>query len=224
MAFGNRPSGRFVARRRNTGTPRAVVSRETLDVDGRQVTLVRKNNRNMYLRVKPPYGVVEVTAPVRTARVEIERFVRERADWIDGAQRKMLEARAKASRETEGVTDSFTWNSELKEKATTALDTRLPALLERYRPVVGRSPSAVSYRVMSSRWGSCTPKTGRIRLNLQLGLMDDEFLEYVLVHELTHLWESGHGTGFQRRMDGYLPDWRARRRRLNQHALLEKER
>lgn len=78
----------------------------------------------------------------------------------------------------------------------------------------------ITLRTMTSRWGSCTPKTGRIRLNLQLGLMDRRFLEYVLVHEMTHLWEHGHGAGFQRRMSAYLPDWRKLRRELNQHMVL----
>lgn len=68
--------------------------------------------------------------------------------------------------------------------------------------------------------GSCTPKTGRIRLNLQLGLMDPRFLEYVLVHEMTHLWENGHGEDFQRRMSAYLPQWRQLRRELNRHVVL----
>ena len=85
-------------------------------------------------------------------------------------------------------------------------------------PIIGREPTHVTLRVMTSRWGSCTPKTGRIRLNLQLGLMDPRFLEYVLVHEMTHLWENGHGEGFQRRMSAYLPQWRRLRR--NRHVVL----
>ena len=81
-------------------------------------------------------------------------------------------------------------------------------------------PTHVTLRIMTSRWGSCTPKTGRIRLNLQLGLMDPRFLEYVLVHEMTHLWENGHGEDFQRRMSAYLPQWRQLRRELNRHVVL----
>ena len=60
----------------------------------------------------------------------------------------------------------------------------------------------------------------RARLNLQLGLMNPKFLEYVLVHEMTHLWENGHGAGFQRRMDAYLPQWRQLRRDINRHVVL----
>lgn len=115
---------------------------------------------------------------------------------------------------------SAMWTDERKHAAAAAIDAALPGLLRKWAPIVGRSPSHVTLRVMTSRWGSCTPKTGRIRLNLQLGLMEPRFLEYVLVHEMTHLWANGHGADFQRRMSAYLPSWRELRRELNKRVLL----
>ena len=100
------------------------------------------------------------------------------------------------------------------------MNAALPQLLAKWGPVIGRPPTHITLRVMTSRWGSCTPRTGRIRLNLQLGLMEPQFLEYVLVHEMTHLWESGHGAGFQRRMTAYLPGWKTLRRDLNRRVVL----
>lgn len=50
--------------------------------------------------------------------------------------------------------------------------------------------------------------------------MEPRFLEYVLVHEMTHLWANGHGADFQRRMSAYLPSWRELRRELNKRVLL----
>lgn len=100
------------------------------------------------------------------------------------------------------------------------IESQLPVLLAKWGPIVGRTPTHITLRLMSSRWGSCTPKTGRIRLNLQLGLMAPRFLEYVLVHEMTHLWENGHGEGFQRRMSAYLPQWRQLRRDINRQVVL----
>ena len=115
---------------------------------------------------------------------------------------------------------SAMWTDERKHAAAAAIDAALPGLLRKWAPIVGRSPSHVTLRVMTSHWGSCTPKTGRIRLNLQLGLMEPRFLEYVLVHEMTHLWANGHGADFQRRMSAYLPSWRELRRELNKRVLL----
>lgn len=115
---------------------------------------------------------------------------------------------------------AFVWNDAVKERAVQSINAQLPALLTKWTPIIGRKPTHIALRIMTSRWGSCTPKTGRIRLNLQLGLMDPRFLEYVLVHEMTHLWENGHGEGFQRRMSAYLPQWRQLRRELNRHVVL----
>ncbi|PJM78452.1 M48 family metallopeptidase [Bifidobacterium scaligerum] len=112
------------------------------------------------------------------------------------------------------------WTPERKARATAGINAQLPELLAKWEPVIGRTPSHITLRVMTSRWGSCTPATGRIRLNLQLGLMEPRFLEYVLVHEMTHLWERGHGVGFQRRMSVYLPNWRQLRRELNRRVVL----
>ena len=156
----------------------------------------------------------------------IERFVIERRSWIERARQKMLLARemeirrGKALSEQRGLSDgnpggplTFVWNDENKAQA-------LPALLAIWGPIIGREPTHITLRIMTSRWGSCTSRTGRIRLNLQLGLMNPKFLEYVLVHEMTHLWENGHGAGFQRRMDAYLPQWRQLRRDINRHVVL----
>ena len=49
--------------------------------------------------------------------------------------------------------------------------------------------------------------------------MDPRFLEYVFVHEMTHLWVNGHGKPFQQRMDRYLPQWKRVRRELNQQVI-----
>lgn len=112
------------------------------------------------------------------------------------------------------------WTTEKRAEAAAVINAALPGLLERWEPIVGRRPTRITLRIMSSRWGSCTAATGRIRLNLQLGLMDPKYLEYVLVHEMTHLWSHGHGADFQRHMDRYLPGWRGLRRELNRCVVL----
>ncbi|WEV65818.1 MULTISPECIES: SprT-like domain-containing protein [unclassified Bifidobacterium] len=186
------------------------VSRTVLRVDDMDVSVTRKTMRNMYLRIKPPAGTIEVSAPARMSDVKIAAFVRERRDWIE-RQRKAIAEKA--------VSPSFEWTDERKRAAKANIDAQLPVLLRRWEPVIGRKPTHITLRLMTSRWGSCTPATGRIRLNLQLGLMDPRFLEYVLVHEMTHLWANGHGVEFQRRMDVYLPNWRALRRDLNREMV-----
>lgn len=210
-----------------------ILSEKNAEIAGMTVHIIRKPIKNMYLRIKPPNADVEISAPQRMSADTIERFVIERRSWIERARQKMLLARemeirrGKALSEQRGLSDgnpggplTFVWNDENKAQARRNIDARLPALLAIWGPIIGREPTHITLRIMTSRWGSCTPRTGRIRLNLQLGLMNPKFLEYVLVHEMTHLWENGHGAGFQRRMDAYLPQWRQLRRDINRHVVL----
>ena len=54
-----------------------------------------------------------------------------------------------------------------------------------------------------SRWGSCTPVDRSIRLSRRLQDMPDWVVDYVLVHELAHLIESGHNDRFWSWVDRY---------------------
>ena len=56
---------------------------------------------------------------------------------------------------------------------------------------------------MTTRWGSCTPANGTIRLSSRLAGFPSWVLDYVIVHELAHLAEHGHGPEFWRLVRQY---------------------
>jgi predicted metal-dependent hydrolase len=58
------------------------------------------------------------------------------------------------------------------------------------------APSRISWRDMASRWGSCTPGTGEIRVATAVGTFPAWVLDYVIVHELAHLVEPNHSPRF----------------------------
>ena len=102
-------------------------------------------------------------------------------------------------------------NAWRKERLQAEIETLLPLWSER----TGLVPSAWTVRDMTSRWGSCNPKTGRITLNLQLSRFPVICLEYVILHELAHLKVHGHGPDFKAILTEYMPDWKARKQLLN---------
>ncbi|WP_068397644.1 M48 metallopeptidase family protein [Kribbia dieselivorans] len=61
-----------------------------------------------------------------------------------------------------------------------------------------------------SRWGSCTPLEGTIRLSSRLQGMPTYVTDYVLLHELAHLLVAGHGDDFWALLAGYPRLERAR--------------
>ena len=92
---------------------------------------------------------------------------------------------------------------------------RLTTLLPACERRVGKRATSVTLRRMTTRWGSCTPSTGRIRLNVSLAEFVPDCLEMVLIHELCHLHERSHGPRFQALMDLHCPGWRATQRLLD---------
>ena len=63
---------------------------------------------------------------------------------------------------------------------------------------------------MQSRWGSCTPATGAVRLSTRLASFPDWVVDYVLVHELAHLSVADHSPAFWSLVERYPLAERAR--------------
>ena len=62
----------------------------------------------------------------------------------------------------------------------------------------------------NSRWGSCTPADGTIRISARVKGMPPWVLDYVILHELTHLLQPGHGSEFWSLLEAYPRTERAR--------------
>lgn len=107
------------------------------------------------------------------------------------------------------------YREELKQRAL--------VLLERWQPIIGKEARGWGIKKMKTKWGSCNPETGRIWLNLELAKKPPECLEYILVHELTHLHERHHNSRFKTLIDGYLPNWRISQKTLNTSPLAHEE-
>ena len=211
----SRLGGRMVAmRRKRRAEP---VRSEQFEVGGETVLVIRKRIANVYLRVKPPDGHLEVTAPLKLSADQIRAFIDGKRRWIATTRERLARSRDVYAQPGAG---GRLQPGRSEAEAKRILQERLPTLLDRWVPVVGRRPERISLRKMKTRWGSCTPATASIRLNTDLAWLDPDLLEYVLVHELTHLYEHGHGPGFRARMDRYMPDWTERRRRLNRYLAL----
>lgn len=73
------------------------------------------------------------------------------------------------------------------------------------RHLEGRAqPVSVSWSTrQNSRWGSCTPTDGTIRISHRVRTMPPHVLDYVLMHELAHLLESGHTPAFWALVERY---------------------
>ena len=80
-------------------------------------------------------------------------------------------------------------------------------------PKLGVRPTRVDVREMG-KWGYCT-RSRRLSFSWQLIALPEKLIEYVVLHELTHLREFNHSPAFKRKLAAFCPDFRERERELN---------
>ncbi|MGH3369735.1 MAG: M48 metallopeptidase family protein [Nocardioidaceae bacterium] len=125
----------------------------------------------------------------------------------------MIPARLSAGEEQEWVTTMLE-RLERSEKRRRPSDARLKRraveLSDRYLGGLARPATVRWVANQNTRWGSCTPSDRSIRLSVRLQGMPAWVIDYVLVHELAHLIESGHTPAFWAWVDRYPKAERAK--------------
>lgn len=75
-------------------------------------------------------------------------------------------------------------------------------------------------KIMKTQWGSCGAKKRSLLFNLELARVPKQCIEYVVVHELTHLQVQNHSKVFEALLTRRLPNWRSLRKQLNDFIAL----
>lgn len=91
-------------------------------------------------------------------------------------------------------------------KAQIYLNDKVQALAAR----MSVDPAGVKIQGLGYRWGSCS-RGNRLYFNWKTILLPREIVEYVVVHELTHLHEPHHTSEFWKRVERVMPDYERRK-------------
>ena len=92
---------------------------------------------------------------------------------------------------------------------------RITRRVEYFAPLVGVTYNRIFIKEQKTRWGSCS-SLGNLNFNWKLILLNEELLDYVVVHELAHRKQMNHSPTFWADVERVLPDYRERRRRLRE--------
>ena len=103
----------------------------------------------------------------------------------------------------------------MKEWYRLELKNAIPPLIEKWEGKMSVNVKSWGIKQMKTRWGTCNTKNRKIWINLELAKKPPECLEYLIVHELAHLLESGHGERFKALMNMYYPNWKNVKAELN---------
>ena len=103
----------------------------------------------------------------------------------------------------------------LKERYRSQLAEKVPNFINKRSTIMWVDPQEWRIKQMKTKRWTCNIKDKRIRLNLELAKKSEQCLEYVVVHELTHLLEKYHNDKFTAYMDQFLPKRRHHKKKLN---------
>jgi len=153
-----------------------------------QVEVRRSKRRRQTVSAYRDGEKVVVLLPARMSRAEEQKWV---AEMISRLQRSETRRRSPARESDEALLQRC---AELSEEY---LDGRAQPRSIRWVPP------------MRTRWASCTPSSKTIRVSDRLRDVPSWVLDYVLVHELTHLLVPGHGADFWKWVNRYPKTERA---------------
>ncbi len=93
---------------------------------------------------------------------------------------------------------------------------KLLVLVPKWEEITKLKASSWSIKKVKSYWGKCKVKTREILFNQNLVHYPEECIEYVVLHELTHIRYPDHQTGFKSFLSKHMPDWKRKNKILKQ--------
>ncbi|MDF1880455.1 M48 family metallopeptidase [Sulfurimonas sp. MAG313] len=84
----------------------------------------------------------------------------------------------------------------------------LPERVKLWQEKMNLDFNRLSFRLAKKRWGSCNSKRN-ISLNPYMMKLSYEMIDYIIVHELSHLVHLNHSPAFYKTIEQYIPQYKA---------------
>ena len=198
------------------------------------IEIIRKNNKNTYLRVKD--SKIIVTTNYLTSLTTINKLIKNNTTFINKQLTKEDLKKEDTTFKLFGnsydiiygfkdteiennkiyTKDLKTLNKYLSKYITNIYNERLNYyyhLFEENIPIPN-----LKIRKMTSRWGVCNIKNHNVTLNLELSKYNIECLNYVIVHELSHFIHPNHSKDFWFLVSKYYPNYKEIRKYLRTNS------
>lgn len=79
--------------------------------------------------------------------------------------------------------------------------------IEKWSRTTGLKPERIHFRKLNKRWGSCTPGN-EIIINYDAIKLPFSLIDYIIVHELSHIKHKHHSSEFHKEVAKYMPEWK----------------
>lgn len=200
------------------------------------VDITKKNNKNTYIRVKSDLKIYVTTSYFTTKNSILRLLERNKSDikkMIDhqisilnkeesffylGKKYDIIEVSNQDKVEivdnTIYVKNKRELNKWYKEETIRIFDERFIYNYNRFEEVT-KSP-ILKIRTMKTRWGVYNRANHSITLNSKLIEFEEEIIDYVIIHELSHIIHFDHSASFWNLVSKYCPNYKAIRKYMKE--------
>lgn len=152
--------------------------------------LKKSKIKNIYIKIEN--GKVIVTAPYRISKQEIDKIVEKKSNWIN---KKIIQQENKM----EEIPPTQEQIQTLKQK--------LENYVKIYSEKIGVVPNKIRIKNIKTAWGTCS-RNKNITFSAKLATKSDEFIEYVVIHELCHIKQMNHSEKFWKLVESYIANYK----------------
>ena len=160
--------------------------------------IIYSKRKTLALQVKADLTVV-VKAPRGLSRKYIDDFVNQKADWINERLQKYKSLPFNPYMFTK---------QEIADLKRKTLEIVVPRV-QHYASIMGITPNNISASSAKARFASCNSR-GNLSFSFRLCLYPIEAIDYIVVHELSHMVEMNHSKRFWAVVEKYMPDYKER--------------
>jgi len=204
-----------------------------------EYTITKKKIKNFILRIYPDSSIA-VSAPLHASDREIENFVLSKKAWIEKTLEKVKKLKddsikilgknvekkvIQSDLERISLTDRniFIYSKNIEEIEIekkflewkyNKLKEIIEEAIERYTKLLNTEINYYKIKKLSSAWGIYHRRENYISFNIDLIEKDIESIDYVVLHEICHIFYMDHQKKFWTLVEKYMPDYKIRRKKL----------
>lgn len=170
---------------------------KVLDLGSMQITyrIIYARRKTLSITVQEN-AVLLIKAPVMMTGKEIMNFLLSKKDWIQEQIKKVKKAQK----------NKIQLNDKEKQAYLDRACVVVPERVEHFAAIMGVHYNRICLKEQKTRWGSCS-SLHNLNFNWRLILMPPRILDYVVVHELSHLIELNHSPQFWAVVERYYPEY-----------------
>jgi len=174
--------------------------------------ITNKKLKNLYITIDPSLGVIVKNPNYSQEKIQI--FLEKKAKWIFtkmqfiqsrysivkifNDEKKVLLFGEKQSLHVKKDLASF-----YKEKSQEII----PPLVSKYEEIMGLKKTGLKFRKAKRRWGSCSAKD-ELSFNTSVVQLPSHCIEYIIVHELSHIKYKHHQKKFWDNVEKFMPNYK----------------